>query len=361
MHEINWAACQRVAGNAVARAFLTQLAAERKRPNTILNYGYDLNDFLEACETTPFPEVLEADEQDIASYVDWLYDRTAKRGSGHKRDRGATVYLTDAHLAPATIRRRLNTVRLFYAWCIRTGQRHDQINPVRRGERGKQTGLIAASQTVPWIPDDHQWATILDYVLTTFSLRDQLIVLLAYDGALRREEITLLRHDHIDWRYHHIKIPHASTKTGMPGIVVLSQTTYVRLKAYCEGDRAVLLAQYGAASDGPILLSESARNPGQPLTKWTVKDTFDRLRTALALPHLTPHTMRHLLLTHLHRSGEMDLLDIARYGRHKNLATTQLYVHTDVSDLARKLNRVYAKREAMLHRLRQEEATPDAH
>jgi len=351
MHEINWAACHRVADNPVARAFLTQLAAERKRPNTLLNYGYDLNDFLEACEAMSFLDILEADEQQIARYVDWLYDRKAKRGSGHKRDRDAIVYLTGAHLAPATIRRRVNTVRQFYAWCIRMRHRRDQINPVRRGERGKCTGLVNASQMVPWIPDDCQWATILAYVLDHFSLRDQLIVLLAYDGALRREEIILLRYDQIDWRYHQIAIPHALTKTGLPGTVVLSHTTYTRLKAYCAGDRASLLAHHGADPAGPILLSESARNPGQPLTKWTVKDVFDRLRAAVGIPQLTPHKMRHLLLTHLHRSGEMDLLDIARYGRHKSLASTQVYVHTDTSDLTRKLTKVHAQREAIIRRL----------
>lgn len=357
MHEINWAACQRVAENAVARSFLEQLAAERKAPNTLLNYGYDLNDFLEACADWSYPDALEADEQQIARYVDWLHNRQTKRGSGHHRDRHSLVSVTGAHLAPATMRRRLNTVRQFYDWCIRVGHRRDPSNPVRRGEQGKHRGLVAAGQAIPWIPDDYQWAAILEYVLGTFSLRDQLIVLLAYDGALRREEIILLRHDQIDWRYHQITIPHVLTKTRMPGVMVLSHTTYTRLKAYCASDRAALVAHYGADPAGPILLSEFIRNPGQPLTKWTVKDVFDRLRAALGLPHLTPHTMRHLMLTHLHRSGDLDLLDIARYGRHKSLASTQLYVHTDTSDLARKLNKVYAQREAIIRRLMGPEVT----
>lgn len=348
MHKINWAACPRVADDPITRAFLEQLAAERRRPNTLLNYGYDLNDFLEACEELPLPDTLEANMQQLARYVDWLHERKAKRGSGHKRDRDNIVYLTGSHLASATIRRRLNTVRQFYDWCIRMGYRRDSINPVRSGERGKRKGLIDAPQTVPWIPDDYQWAKILVHIFDNFSLRDQLIVLLAYDGALRREEIILLRYDQINWRYHQITIPHTLTKTSLPGTVVLSQTTYARLKEYCENDRAFLVAQYGADTNGPILLSESVRNPGCTLTKWTVKDTFDRLRTALDIPQLTPHKMRHLMLTHLHRSGEMDLFDIARYARHKSLASTQLYVHTDVSDLARKLNKVYSQRDAII-------------
>jgi len=86
-----------------------------------------------------------------------------------------------------------------------------------------------------------------------------------------------------------------------------------------------------------------------------VKDVFDRLRVAVSIPQLTPHKMRHLMLTHLHRSGEMDLLDIARYGRHKSLASTQVYVHTDTSDLARKLNKVHAQRAAIITRLHNDE------
>ncbi len=75
MHPINWDCCPLVAQNPFTRAFVEQIAKERKAPNTIENYSRDLNDFLAAFPDTPFSELLEADESRIADYVDWLWRR----------------------------------------------------------------------------------------------------------------------------------------------------------------------------------------------------------------------------------------------------------------------------------------------
>ncbi len=184
------------------RAFIEQLVKERKAQSTIENYSRDLNDFLSAFPEIPFSELLEADESCIADYVDWLWKREAQRGNGQPSDRSKIMYLTGSKLAPATIRRRLSALRSFYRWTIRLRHRHDPINPVREGVRGHERGLVSTPASIPWIPDERQWKAILKYVLTQLSTRDQAIVLLAHDGALRREEIVQLRVDDIDWWMH---------------------------------------------------------------------------------------------------------------------------------------------------------------
>src|SRR6266566_8491255 len=103
------------------------------------------------------------------------------------------------------------------------------------------------------------------------------------------------------------------TKNHMPGTIVLSSPKWARLKEYTEEDRATLARTYDVDWNGPIFLSDSHRNPGRPITKWTVKDIFDRIRDEVHLPQLTPHKMRHLMLTELKKSG-MDLLEVSRYG-----------------------------------------------
>lgn len=67
----------------------------------------------------PFSTLLEADESQIARYVDGLWSRPARRGSGHKSAKEKMTYLTGSHLALNTIRRRVSTIRVFYDWCIR--------------------------------------------------------------------------------------------------------------------------------------------------------------------------------------------------------------------------------------------------
>jgi integrase/recombinase XerD len=347
MQEINWSCCPLVRDNPITHAFIEQLAKERKSASTIENYSRDLNDFLSAFPEDPFSELLEADESQIADYVDWLWKREAKRGNGSTPDRKKILYTSGSHLAPATIRRRISTLRSFYRWCIRLRHRRDSINPVREGVRGRERGLVPVPTSIPWIPDEQQWQAILRHVLTTCSLRDQVIVLLAHDGALRREEIVLLRVDDIDRRAQIIAIRAEITKNKLPGTIVLSHPTWIRLKEYIEGDRATLIKGYGGDFDGRIFLSDSQRNPGQPITKWTVKDLFDRLRDELHLPQLTPHKMRHLMLTELKRSG-MELLEVSRYGRHRKLSSTEIYLHTDLSDLARQVNQAHRRLEAFV-------------
>lgn len=353
MFDVNWACCPKVRENPITRTFIEQLACERKAPSTIENYSRDLNDFLSAFESVPISELLEADESRIADYVDWLWKREARRGSGQAPARSKILYTSGSHLAPSTIRRRVSTLRSFYGWCIRLHHRRDSLNPVREGVRGRERGLVPVPRSTPWIPDERQWRAILTHILTHCSIRDQAIVLLAHDGALRREEIVLLRVDDIDWHTHTIAIRAEITKNKLAGTIVLSHPTWARLKEYMEGDRAALIKCYGGDASGPIFLSDSQRNPGQPISKWTVKDLFDRIRDALHLPQLTPHKMRHLMLTELKKSG-MELLDVSRYGRHRRLSSTEIYLHTDLSDLARQVNKAHRRLETFVTQVEDE-------
>jgi integrase/recombinase XerD len=214
MSDMNWNCCPLVAQNPTTRAFIEQLAKERKARSTIENYSRDLNDFLSAFPEIPFSELLEADESRIADYVDWLWKRDAQRGHGQVPDRSKITYTTGSKLAPATIRRHVSTLRSFYRCSIRLRHRQDSMNPVREGVRGQEHGLVSVSASVPWIPDERQWKAILKHVLSNLSVRDQVIVLLAHDGAFRREEIVRLRVDDIDWRTHTISIRAEITKTA---------------------------------------------------------------------------------------------------------------------------------------------------
>lgn len=353
MQEINWNCCPLVAQNPITRGFIEQIAKERKSQSTIENYSRDLNDFLSAFPDIPFSELIEADESRIADYVDWLWKREAKQRVGQQEDRSKITYISGSKLAPATIRRRISALRCFYRWSIRLRHRRDTLNPVREGIRGRERGLVPVPTSVPWIPDERQWKALLRHVLTSCSLRDQVIVLLAHDGALRREEIVRLRADDIDWQTHTIAIRAEITKNKLPGTIVLSYPTWLRLKEYVEGDRAALITCYGGDWNGPILLSDSQRNPGQPITKWTVKDLFDRLREHLHLPQLTPHKLRHLMLTELKQSG-MELLDVSRYARHRKLSSTEIYLHTDLADLARQVNQAHCHLEQLIAQVEEE-------
>lgn len=54
MQVINWNCCPLVRENPLMRAFIEQLAKERKSSSTLENYARDLNDFLSAFPDTLF-------------------------------------------------------------------------------------------------------------------------------------------------------------------------------------------------------------------------------------------------------------------------------------------------------------------
>ena len=60
--------------------------------------------------------------------------------------------------------------------------------------------------------------------------------------------------------------------------------------------------------------------------------------------------MRHLMLTELKKGG-MDLLDVSRYGRHRRIASTEVYLHTDISDLARQVNKAHTHLETLMKKM----------
>jgi integrase/recombinase XerC len=340
MQIVKWQHYPLVAQNTLTRTFIEELTQMRRSPSTIDNYSRDLEDFLQATAEIPFATVLETDETLITRYLDGLWTRPARRGSGHQSSRDKITYVTGSNLSLNTIRRRISTIRLFYDWCIRARQRHDPLSPVPKGIRGKQRGLVSSPPSAPWIPGESQFADLLLYVFAKMSLRNQALILVLYDGALRREEVTFLRRDHVDEHTHTIKIPHELTKNKMQGRIVLSNTTWKVLQDYLREDRARLVKTYGAEDAGPLFLSESNQNAGHPISKWAITKIFDEIRKALGLPQLTPHKLRHLMLTHLMDNG-LDLYEVSRYARHRSASSTEVYLHLADSKLAHQVNRIH--------------------
>ena len=89
---------------------------------------------------------------------------------------------------------------------------------------------------------------------------------------------------------------------------------------------------------GPLFLSESRRNHGQPVTLWTWSKVVRRIAAAAGVPRFSTHTTRHLCLTDLARMG-WELHAIATFAGHRSTESTFKYIHLSGRDLADKLSR----------------------
>lgn len=319
MQEIRWEFYPLVAQSERAHTWLEMQKNLQLEPTTIDAYGRSLNDYLAfcvRCNTTP--ETITREQ--IALYVHDLASRP--------NPKGAHILTLDSGcgLSNSTMRQRITVARLYQDYLVYHQLRPD--NPISRGHYvpGKAFGgyreraLIPTHHKLPWIPSDEEWLTVIN-ILKEESLRNQVMFLLAYDGALRREELVTLEIEDFDFAYRHIRIQAEHAKNGAERIVGYGKkVTAPLLQAYLQHRREL------SSQKGPLFLSESHRNRGQPLSLVMWSKIVQSIAERASVPRFTTHTTRHLRLTHLARA-HMDLYQIARYAGHRSLQTTMLYIN----------------------------------
>ena len=340
--EVRWERFPSVAGLAEGKQWLEIQSMLGLAHNTVEAYGRGLEDFLRWCGRSRVVARC-AGRDDVARYV---VDLRQRRGP-----RGERVVALDsgAGLSNATIQQRLTAVRLFFDFLIEQGVR--DINPVGRGRYtptrgfGAKTarGLVRRYKRLPWIPSDEQWRQFLVHARSE-PIRNRFMLALAYDAALRREELCALEAGDIQPAQRLLRVRAETSKSGQDRVVPYSETSGVLLAAYLAHRRTL------SRRRGALFLSESRRNYAQPITLWTWSKVVRRIADAAELPRLSTHTLRHLCLSDLARAG-WDLHEIARFAGHRNVSVTQQYIHLSGRDLIEKL----AGGMAQLHRWRTEQ------
>jgi integrase/recombinase XerD len=341
--EVKWEHYPRVATHPATRAFVERLILKGKRPKTVDAYARAIEDLCAYFSSQDGEHLLEADEADLDGYIAFL-----KRANPKKRGRGGMIEdqtkirsLTGLKLSDNTIAQRVVACRLFYDFLIRKRLRSDPINPIARGNAGRDgqkpvRGPVSHRQRLPWVPADDAWYHFVRHVLFEEESRTKAMILLAYDAALRREELMSLRVDDIDWARGLVTIRPETSKGGRQRFVPVSPGVLHVVREYIEGNRRALIAAYDGEDEGPLFLSESTRNPGRPLSVGAFDEIVERVRVRVGLPALTPHTLRHQRCTQLKRAG-VSLDDIALFAGHKHLSSTRLYIHLAPGELSQRI------------------------
>ena len=292
-----------------------------KARNTVAAYAFALHNYQQFCLDRNF-DIDSASREQVSLYVRYLSTCSAfKNQTNHP------------FLANATIRQRITVIRLYYDYLIEEGVR--STNPVGRGHRHNGLNhhtmrpLIPAQHKMPWIPDEDAWQKLLAEACK-ISLRNRLMLALAYDGGLRREELCRLNTEDIDPSHRLLHIRAETTKAKRDRIVPYSACTGQLLLGYLR------YRQHLTKARGALFVSESPRNFGKPVSLWTWSKVVRLLANTVELPQFSTHLLRHLFLTDLARSG-WDLHEIASFAGHRNTSTTLIYIHLSGRELATKL------------------------
>ena len=244
---------------------------------------------------------------DLRDFADWL----ELRGAGVE-DVGVAVladYVVELSrsrrgLAPATIARRISTVRSFLRFTLGAARVPDTPFSPRRPRR------------LPDAPKPAEVDALIEGVAGDgpLGLRNEAIVELAYSAGLRSAEVVALDLGDVDFDQERVLV---RGKGGKERMVPLGEQAASTVARYLRDARPEL----ARGAEDALFLSARGRR-------------LDTSTLRRLLPH--PHRLRHAFATHLLEGGA-DLRTIQELLGHASLSTTQVYSHVD----SKRLRKVY--------------------
>ncbi len=224
--------------------------------------------------------------------------------------------LSARRLAPATIARRLSSVRALFGDLVRRGERPDDPSLVLVGPRRRRRlpDPVTAADCTTLL--DGAWNEDLR------SLRDRAILELLYGCGLRASEVCGLELSSYDAAAGQLRV---IGKGDRERLVPVGEPARDALDAWLRDGRPQVAGAVSA-----LLLSVR----GRMLSPSDVRRALERRSRVAGIGARSPHALRHAYATHLLEGGA-GLREIQELLGHASAATTQIYAHVAVPHLVR--------------------------
>ncbi len=208
--------------------------------------------------------------------------------------------------------RLLSTLKQFYRYLVRTGQRVD--DPTELISAPKINRLLPATLT----EDEMENLLNAADIKTDFGLRDRCMLELMYSSGLRVSELVSLELNQINQNLGLIRL---TGKGNKERVVPIGEEALYWLKKYVQESRPALLKP-SFPSDALFLSSR-----GTAITRQAFWQHIKKyLIKAGIKSSYSPHSLRHAFATHLLNHGA-DLRTVQMLLGHSDLSTTQIYTH----------------------------------
>ena len=255
---------------------------------------------------------------DVAELARWASEAGLRPVDvGYPVLRRYAAALSRRDMAPATIARKLASLRAFF----RTLVEHGDL-------RANPADLMASPRKPQNLPDvlkPGEVAALLDRIpaTTPLELRDRALFELAYACGLRAEELVNLDAGAVDFDSEQVRVEGKGSKTRF---VPVGEPALKAVARYLERARGALAGQ---DPEPALFLSKSGR-------RLSTSDVRRRLRVwarhAAAQGAVHPHALRHSFATHLLEGGA-DLRAIQELLGHASISTTQIYTRVESARL----------------------------
>jgi integrase/recombinase XerD len=233
------------------------------------------------------------------------------------------------HLAAKTISTRLGVLKTFYQLMhreklIEQDYSHLIVLPKRHKHLPRN------------IPAQEQIIRLLERVkpTTPLTIRDRAILEVLYATGIRNQELRTLTIDSYDKTERTLFI---RGKGSRDRLVPLGSWVVPYLWEYLEAVRPKFIRE----PTDIMFLTKTGRMFEQD----NLIDLIRRYAKHVGLEYITPHTLRHACATHLLKNGA-DIRYVQELLGHKDLGSTQIYTHIDISSL-KSVHKRYHPRERM--------------
>ena len=267
---------------------------------------------------------VEAYGRDLRQFAGWAGGRgLAPDQVTHREVRLFAASLTQDGRSPATVARKLASVRSLYTFLLRTGRvpqnPADLVSAPKAGRKlPKVLTVVQVEEVLGAVP-----------ATTPIELRDQAMLELAYSSGLRSAELVDLDLTSLDSAGGRVKV---IGKGSRHRIVPVGDPAMEAIDHYIEGGRQRLVVD---PEERALFISKNGRRLS---TSDVSRRLAVRVRKAASAGGISPHTLRHSFATHLLEGGA-DLRTIQELLGHSSISTTQVYTHLD----AARLRDVYAE------------------
>lgn len=254
---------------------------------------------------------LSAYGRDLAGLARWLTRRRQTLVAATREDLQSYVaHCKQAGARPRTAARLLSTLRRFYRYLLREGERGD--DPSARLDSPR------LGRPLPKSLSEEQVEALLagPDVETVLGLRDRAMLETLYATGVRVSELVGLALGELNREAGYLRVLGKGDKERL---VPLGEEACAWLTRYLAESRPLLLRGRSSAA-----LFPTAR--GGPMTRQAYWHNLKRLARAAGIDAhaLSPHTLRHAFATHLLNHGA-DLRVVQMLLGHADLSTTQIY------------------------------------
>ena len=270
---------------------------KRYSPHTLISYKKDIAQFTDFLSKTFETELLKANHQMVRSWV---------------------IDLAEAEIAPASISRKLSSLKSLYKFLLKEGM--VDANPATAVKSPKK------AKKLPVFVDENKIIPLLDsenIFDDSFSgTRDKLIMELLFGTGIRLSELTNIKLNDFSIQEQLLKV---LGKRNKERIIPLNKSLCVLVDYYLN-HRKICFSKI----DTPYLILTDKGDKAYPKLIYRVVNKY--LSMISTQQKKSPHVLRHSFATTLLNKGA-DINAIKELLGHANLSATQIYTHNTVERL----------------------------